>query len=166
MNWGTNLAEQGDLDDAELMFQKALDCGNIVKPKALINIGLIRFTHASFNIEQRDFETAKKLTIEASNYLEEAKPLLDKLVADGSDADATQFLRQYTPLRLSCHRNMAQLFAGSGDLESSEAELRRAVAAFPKEPMALQLLGKILELQGKSDEAAGVLQSLQNLSQQ
>jgi tetratricopeptide (TPR) repeat protein len=162
LNWGTNLAEQGLFDDAELMFLKTLECGPEVLPKAMINLALIRHTQASFKMEQRDLEGAMESALDASQYLDAAKPLLDGLV-EGGDAEAAQFLGQFRPLRLQCHRNMAQLYAGAGEMASSESELRAAVKSFPKEPMAWQMLGRILEMQGKVDEVAGVQEKLAEL---
>lgn len=152
LNWGTNLAEKGNFDDAELMFVKSLDCAPDVVPKAMINLALIRHSQTGFKIEQRDIEGAMETALQSSQYLDAAKPLLDELVEKGDD-EAVRFLNQFKPLRLQCHRNMGQLYAGTGDLTSAEEEFRTATASFPEEPMALQMLGRILELQGKTEEA-------------
>jgi superkiller protein 3 len=47
LNWGTSLAENGNMDDAELMFLKAVQCGGEVAPKAMVNLGLIQHTRAN-----------------------------------------------------------------------------------------------------------------------
>jgi hypothetical protein len=87
--------------------------------------------------------------------------LLDLLAADG-DTEGATFLGQFKPLRLQCHRNVAQLYAGA-DMTSSEAELRKATEFFPKEPMAWQMLGRILDIQGKVDEITEIALKLAEL---
>lgn len=162
LNWGTNLAEQGMLEDAELMFRKALECGSEVQPKAMINLAIIHHSHSSFKIDQGDIDGAKDEAMQASRFLDSAKPLLDLLAVEG-DTEAVMFLGQFKPLRLQCHRNMAQLYAGAGDMTSSEAELRKATESFPQEPMAWQMLGRILELQGKVGESQEIALKLAEL---
>lgn len=156
LNWGTNLAEEGNFDDAELMFLKVLECGPDVKPKAMINLAIINHSRACFKIEQGDFAGAKGEAIQASQYLDSAKPLLDCLVKQG-DQEAARFLDQFKPLRLQCHRNMAQLYAGAGELADSEAELRTATESFPDEPMAWKMLMRVLVMRGKVKESEELL---------
>ena len=162
LNWGTNLGEQGVFEDAELMFIKALECEPEVQPKAMVNLALIHHSQASFKIEHNDMAGAKEDAMQASEYLDSAKPLLNELMKRG-DPEAGQFLGQFKSLRLQCHRNLAQLYAGSGDMSASEAEIRSATDSFPDEPMAWQMLSRILEMQGKLEESQQIKQKLSDL---
>jgi tetratricopeptide (TPR) repeat protein len=162
LNWGTNLAEQGILSDAELMFMKALECGPEVKPKAMINLAIIHHSRASFYVEHGDVEGARGEAMQASRYLDSAKPLLDYFV-DLGDEEAVRFLGQFKPIRLQCHRIMAQVYANAGELADSEAELRTATESFPEEPMAWKMLMRVLVIRGKVKESEEVLQRISEL---
>lgn len=156
LNWGTNLAEQGILSDAELMFLKALECEPEVKPKAMINLAIIHHSRASFNVEHGDVKGAREEAVQASRYLDSAKPLLDYFVDQG-DEEAVRFLGQFKPIRLQCHRIMAQVYASAGELAESEAELRTATESFPEEPMAWKMLMRVLVMRGKMKESEEIL---------
>ena len=162
LNWGTSLAEGGNMDDAELMFLKALQCGGEVAPKAMINLGLVQHSRANVLAPSGDLVGAKEAALKATDYLETAKPLLDEMVKQGN-SDAKQYLNQYKPLRLQNYRMVGQIYAGSGDMAACEEEFRKATDAFPLEQMAWQLLGRALDVQGKAEEAMEVMAKLQQL---
>ena len=162
LNWGTSLAESGDMEDAELMFLKAVYCGGDVAPKAMINLGLIQHSRANVLAPSGDLLGAKEAALKATEYLETAKPLLDELVRQGKNG-AEQYLLQYKPLRLQNYRIVGQIYAGTGDMAACEHEFRRATEAFPDEAMAWQLLGRVLDIQGKTDEAVEVMTKIQQL---
>jgi tetratricopeptide (TPR) repeat protein len=163
LNWGTNLAEVGKFDDASLMFQKAMTCGPDVQPKAMINLAIIHHRTTSLKIDGGDYAGAKVEAKYASELLDNAKPLLDRLHQIG-DTEAGHFLQQFKPLRLQCHRNLAQLYAGAGDFSGCEAELSAAVTNFPEEPMALHMLKRILDIQGKVKESENISQRIAALT--
>ena len=162
LNWGTSLAESGDMEDAELMFLKAVHCGGDVAPKAMINLGLIQHSKANVLAPSGDLQGAKQAALKATEYLETAKPLLDELVKQGKNG-AEQYLQQYKPLRLQNYRIVGQIYAGTGDMAACEHEFRQATNAFPDEAMAWQLLGRVLDIQGKADEVAKVMTKIQQL---
>ena len=162
LNWGTSLAESGNMDDAELMFLKAVKCGGEVAPKAMVNLGLIQHTRANVLAPSGDLAGAKAAAMQATDYLEAAKPLLEDLLKQGK-SDAAHYLSQYRPLRLQNYRMVGQIYAGTGDMDACEREFRRATDEFPNEQMAWQLLGRVLDIQGKGDEAKQVMAKLQQL---
>jgi len=162
LNWGISLAEIDNLDDAELMFLKALECEIDVQPKAMVNLGIIYHKRAGASLQVQNIPVAKEATLTASSYLDSAKPLLDSLIATGSD-DLLPYVAQHKMLRLQCHRNLGQIYAGTGDMGSCEKEFRKATESFPQETVAWQMLGRVLEIQGKSDEMQEVLAKVQQL---
>lgn len=138
------------------MFLKALECEPEVKPKAMINLAIIHHSRASFNVEHGDVKGAREEAVQASRYLDSAKPLLDYFVDQG-DEEAVRFLGQFKPIRLQCHRIMAQVYASAGELAESEAELRTATESFPEEPMAWKMLMRVLVMRGKMKESEEIL---------
>jgi len=156
VNWGTALAEAGNLDDAEMMFVKALECGPDVRPKALMNLALVHNTRANEYAQGGDLPSAKASALKASNLLDQAKPLLDELASDaaGADADSQRYITQFKPLRLQVHRLYGQILAGAGEYAACEEEFKRAAETYPDIPGVWDMLGRILELQGKTAEAA------------
>jgi tetratricopeptide (TPR) repeat protein len=150
---------------AELMFLKALECESDVVPKALMNLGLVYNTRGSFLAQTGDMPGAKMAALDAEKYIDAAKPLLDQLAASGNaDSDMFSYIRQYRPLRLQCHRLLGQLHAGAGDMAASEAEFRRATQNFPDERNAWQMLGRVLEVQGKTEEMQSVIEKIKALN--
>jgi tetratricopeptide (TPR) repeat protein len=144
---------------AELMFLKAMGCGPDVKPKAMLNLGLVYQTRGNALASEGDLAGAKKAALDSAKYLDSAKPLLKQLQMDGS-AESDAYMSRYGPLRLQSHRLMGQIHAGLGDYESCEKEFRAATEAFPNEPGSWQMLGRILEIQGKKEEAQTVIAKL------
>jgi len=150
LNWGTSLAESGNMEDAEVMFLKAMQCGSEVKPKAMMNMALIYQSRANSLAAGGDLSGAKAQMVKAAGVLDGAKPLLQQM---SSSDDARQYAAQFDPLRLQCHRLTGQIMAGMGDMEACEKEFRRATENFPNSQGAWQMFGRILELQGKVEEA-------------
>lgn len=171
LNWGTTLAEQGNLDDAEIMFLKAVQCDNPseVKPKAMVNLALIYYTRAGQALQLRhDVTAGKAASLQAATYLDAAKPLLDIVSQSGqpgSAASIAPYLAQYKALRLGTYRNLGQIYAGGGDMVQCESEFRKATETFPQEIQAWQMLGRVLELQGKVEEMEKVVARIQELMQ-
>ncbi|KAL3941712.1 MAG: hypothetical protein SGARI_000506, partial [Bacillariaceae sp.] len=83
LNLGTALAEQGNLDDAEVMFLKAMMSERPweVKPKAMINLALIYHNKVGAAFQQQNIEAARTAVTQAASYLDDAKPLLDSIMA-------------------------------------------------------------------------------------
>ena len=146
------------------MFLKALECEIDVRPKAMINLGLLYNIRGNGLAQNGDLAGAKQAALDAAKYLDTAKPLLDAAAATGkADSDIAQYQQQYRPVRLQSYRLLGQVLAGSGDIAGSEAEFRRATENFPNEPSAWQMLGKVLEIQGKTDEVQSVMAKLNTL---
>jgi tetratricopeptide (TPR) repeat protein len=169
LNLGTVLAESGNLEDAEVMFLKAMGSKKPweVKPKAMINLALIHHNKVGAAFQQQDIEAARAATVQAANYLDTAKPILDNIMATNpSIGGLTQYLAQHDTLRLACYRNMGQIYAGMGEIGKCEEEFRRATDSFPHEIKAWQMLGRVLEIQGKSDAMQEVISKIQQLQKE
>eukprot|EP00554_Chaetoceros_debilis_P002154 CAMPEP_0194089318 /NCGR_PEP_ID=MMETSP0149-20130528/33730_1 /TAXON_ID=122233 /ORGANISM="Chaetoceros debilis, Strain MM31A-1" /LENGTH=650 /DNA_ID=CAMNT_0038773209 /DNA_START=246 /DNA_END=2198 /DNA_ORIENTATION=+ len=154
LNWGTALAESGNMEDAEVMFLKGLECPE-VKPKAMMNLGLVYSKKAELSAANGDLESAKSFATKAGSMVDSAKPLLDAnlLVEGTNNDDDKKYAAQYVPLRLTCHRILGSVFAGMKDFDASEKEFRKATENFPQIPGAWEMLARVLEIQGKASEA-------------
>ena len=141
------------------MFLKAMGCGPDVAPKAMLNLGLVYQTRGNALASEGDLAGAKKAAIGSAQCLDSAMPLLKQLQADGN-AEADAYMSRYGPLRLQSHRLMGQIYAGLGDYETCEKEFRAATEVFPNEPGSWQMLGRILEIQGKKEEAQAAIAKL------
>jgi tetratricopeptide (TPR) repeat protein len=171
LNLGTVLAEGGNIDDAELMFLKALHSSKPieVKPKAMVNLALIYHNKVTTAFQIQDIGSAKTAAIQAANYLDDAKPMLKDLIfgsgGGGDGSTMQQYVKQWETLRLACHRDLGQIYAGTGRMDLCEEEFRKAVAAFPAEIKAYQMLGRALEIQGKTSEMEQIIMKIQELQQ-
>ena len=146
------------------MFLKALRCEPKIVPKAMMNLGLLYNTRGNFLAQTGDMDGAKSASLDAAKYLDESKHLLDILASSGDlDGDLEKYIDRYRPLRLQAHRLAGQLSAGSGDMESCEAEFRLATKNFPDEVFSWQMLSRALEMQGKTDESAQALATAKSL---
>jgi Flp pilus assembly protein TadD len=124
------------------MFLKALECEPEVVPKAMMNLGLLYNTRG--------------------NLL--AQSMLEGLAASGkADSQVHKYIQQYRPLRLQSHRLLGQLYAGAGDMAACESEFRLATESFPDEPLAWQMLQRVLDMQGKKDEAKMAMDKMLSL---
>lgn len=151
-------------EQAELMFLRALECEAEIVPKAMINLGLLYNTRGNIMAQTGDMAGASASATDAARYLDEGKSRLDALAADGKlNDDLGKYVSQYRPLRLQNHRLVGQLHAGAGDMPSCEAEFRRATENFPDDSFAWQMLSRVLEMQGKQDEAAGAAERVRSL---
>ena len=114
---------------------------------------------------RRSIDTsAKKVAVEAARYLDDGKARLDALASAGHlDAELERHIQHYRPLRLQAHQLIGQLHAGAGDMAACEAEFRRATESFPNEAFAWQLLSRILEVQGKTNEADKAIEIAKSL---
>jgi len=164
LNWGTVFAEGGDIESAEVMFLKSLACPEVA-PKAMINLAIVYQKKANALAAKGDLTGARTPVDDAVRYLEDAKPLLDDVIrksaAGGTDAgEEERYVAQFRPIRLACHRMMGSLFAGMKDLGGCEREFRSAVESFPDAPAAWQMLVRVLQMQGKTEEASQALEKL------
>ena len=108
-----------------------------------------------------DLEEAQNYAVKASELVDAAKPFLEELVASGTGGDdVKRYMEQFKPLRLRCHRMIGQLMASLGDLPGCEAEFRSATKSFPTDPGAWQMLARILEVQGKTEEAKEITEKV------
>jgi len=166
LNWGTSLAESGDIDNAEVMFLKGLSCSEVA-PKAMMNLALVYQKKANALAATGDLNGAKSAVENAVRNLERAKPLLDDAIlattgSSGADEER-RYMAQFRPIRLACYRMMGSIFAGMKDLEGSEREFRNAVQNFPDAPAAWQMLVRVLQMQGKVEEASQAMEELKLL---
>lgn len=166
INWGTSLAEAQNFDDAELMFMKALECDGEVVPKAMMNLALVHNTRANQFAQGGDLPNAKTSALMAGKFLDQAKPFLDALASGASasaDADSQRYIAQFNPLRLQVHRLTGQILAGAQEFAACEEEFRRASQSFPDVPGVWDMLARILDLQGKTEEAAAARSKINEL---
>ena len=111
-----------------------------------------------------DMPGAKKAAMDAARYLDEGKSRLDALASAGKlDNQLETYISQYRPLRLQTHRLAGQLHAGAGDMPLSEDEFRRATENFPEDASAWQMLSRVLEMQGKQEEATEAVSRARSL---
>ena len=146
------------------MFLKALECESDVVPKAMMNLALVYNTRGNELAQAGDLAGAKAAAIDTAKYLNEAKPLLEEMMS-GSNADTQlgRYMARYRPLRIQAHRLLGQLYAGEGDYAACEKEFRMATESFPDESFAWKMLHRILELQGKGEEADKVRETIMSL---
>jgi tetratricopeptide (TPR) repeat protein len=141
---------------AEVMFLKAAGCEADVAPKAMMNLGLVYQTRANALASNGDLIGAKQAALDSVKYIDAAKPLLEQLKLSGS-SEVDEYIARYGPLRLQGYRLMGQIFAGLQDYEACEKEFRLATETFPNEASSWQMLYRILELQGKMEEAQAAM---------
>lgn len=147
------------------MFLKAVGCDGDVKPKAMINLGLLYNTRGNSQARSGDINGAKESAIESGKFLDQAKPLLDGIIASGSnDSQIRTYMEQFVPLRLQSHQLLGQIYAGSGDWAACEAEFRLATTKFPNHHVGWRMLHRALEVQGKTEEAATIQATINSLT--
>lgn len=164
INMGTTLAESGDLESAEPMFIKAIECCDDVKTKGMMNLAVLLHKKANNLAASGDLNCAKLSIDDAAKLVDDAKPLLDIKTAlgDSSPEDAV-FAKQLYPLRIQIHRLCGQILAGKGDWVGCEAEFRTASEKFGDVPGIWDALARVLDLRGKSDEANQARQKLMEI---
>lgn len=168
LNWGTVLAESGDLDGAENKFTQALNCGDEVAAKATMNLSILYHLRGEALAQEGDLETARALAFRASKLADDSKQRIDALLtmdgaASAGSHDLDSYRSKYKPHRLKCFRLVGQIHAGMGNLPSSEDTFRKATEAFPTDRTAWMMLGRVLQVQGKTDEAAAVQRRIELL---
>jgi len=164
INWGTSLAEQGDLDGAEQKFKSALEHDPRVAIKALMNLSLSQARANQCAAVLGDMDGAKSNAEAAGSHLDAAKYLIDQLTAkDKEDPDMIANIKQYTPLRLGAHKMLGQVLAGMGDMTGCESEFRLATKNFETHPGAWEMLSLVLQRLGKVDEAKEIQKKVEIL---
>lgn len=158
LNWGTVLAEDGNFEDAEVMFLKGMECEE-VKTKAIMNLALVYQKQAERNAAEGSFDTAKDLVVKAGDLLDSNKGFLENVTND----DDRKYAEQFTPLRLQAHRILGSIYAGMKDFLSCEAEFRKATENFPQIRGSWEMLARILEVQGKTKEVSEVRAVIHNM---
>ena len=154
INLGTILADNGDWETAEVMYLKAIQCGEEVRTMGMINLSLLLQQKANTLATSGDLTGAKAAIVEASKLLDDAKPLIDARIAlDGPNSQDAIYSSQFKQMRVQCHRFLGQVFAGMGDLVACEEEFRSASKKFDDDPVIWKGLARVLELQGKLEEA-------------
>ena len=110
--------------------------------------------------------SALRSAMTATQYTEQAKPFLDEWAKSGKKLaeDSLRYIEEYVPQRLQCYRFLGQVYAGTGDMLAAEQEFRKATEAYPNELPAWQMLGRVLEMQGKTEEFATAKQMIEQLA--
>lgn len=151
---GTTLAEAGEFESAELLFMKAVECCEDVKTKGMMNLALLLEKKANNLAANGDLNGAKRAIDEAARLVDKAKPLLDvKMALGGASDEDAMFSKQVKPQRVQIHRLCGQILAGMGDMVACEAEFRTACDNYPDIPGLWHALSRVLDLQGKTNEA-------------
>jgi len=166
LNWGTTLVLLFFIlfyFQAETMFLKALNCPE-VKAKAMMNLALVFQKKGEGSAAKGDFPTAKQLVAKAAEYLEDAKKMLDEAITSGVGSEEEKmYASQFGPLRLHCHRLAGSILFGQRDFAACEEEFREATKKFPYIVGAWEMLARVLELQGKSDDLSSVRKKIDEL---
>lgn len=139
-----------------------------VKAKAMMNLSMVYLKQGENNAAQGQLLNAKELVTKAAEHLDNAKLLLDETIATGNGInveDEKRYSMQFRPLRLQCHRLIGSVLFGLKELEACEEEFRKATNSFPDASQAWQMLMRVLELQGKNEEAAQVQEKIKHLLQ-
>ena len=112
-----------------------------------------------------DVGGAMRVAVDAAKYFDQGRGALDRVVAGGryTESRIHQLMEQFPKQRLEAHRLIGSLLSVSGDMAGSESEFRRAAASFPNRGEGWNLLKRILEIQGKTDEAKEVAKKIQSL---
>jgi Tfp pilus assembly protein PilF len=150
---------------AEVMFLSAANCPE-VKSKAMVNLALVYIKQGESIAATGDLPKAKDTVVKAANYLDNAKVLLDQSILDNvMDAEEQRYVHQYKPLRLQCYRLIGSILFGQKDYNACENEFRKATEHFPDIQGGWEMLARVLELQGKSDEIASIRETINQLKQ-
>ena len=145
------------------MFLNAINCPE-VKSKAMMNLALVYLKQGEGSAATGNLVKAKELVNKAANNLENAKVLLDEAIVSGvGGADEKRYASQFGPLRLKCHRLLGSILFGLKDFVSCEEEFRKATETFPDVRGAWEMLARVLDLQGKTDEVAIVREKINQL---
>ena len=169
LNWGITLAELEHYDEAEVMFLNAIKCPG-VQSKAMMNIATVYLKKCESSAKQGNLSGAKDFIVKAADYLEQSKSLLDEAISNGvppnNHDEVIQlkgYARQFKPLRLQCHRLLGSLLFGLKDYDACEDEIRKSTERFPDFKGAWEMLIRVLELRGKTDEVAGIQEKINQL---
>jgi tetratricopeptide (TPR) repeat protein len=145
------------------MFLNAVNCPE-VKSKGMMNLAMVYLKQGENRAAQGDLPAAKDLAMKAGNYLDDAKVLLDETIKNGLGAgDEQRYVLQFGPLRLQSHRLVGSVLFGLKDFAACEEEFREATKNFPDIRGAWEMLARVLDLQGKSDEVAKVREQINKL---
>lgn len=145
------------------MFLSAAKCPE-VRSKAMMNLALVYLKQGESNAAKGGLPKAKDLITKAVDNLEKAKALLDEAMVQGSITDdEKRYIQQYRPVRIQCHRLAGSILFGLKDFDACENEFRKATENFPDIQGPWEMLARVLELQGKSDEAAIVREKISQL---
>uniref|UniRef100_A0A7S1BXP3 Fe2OG dioxygenase domain-containing protein n=1 Tax=Corethron hystrix TaxID=216773 RepID=A0A7S1BXP3_9STRA len=168
LNWGTSLAEQGDVDLAEPKFLKAVDLGKDddgVRPKAMINLSLVYQKQTKTHMQNTNVASAAESIGKAGNLLEKARTWIDAVKALGGsmEPEDKQYVDMFGPLRLQCHQFAGRIYSAMGEFQKCEAEFRAATEGFPNDPRTWFALGRVLEHAGKAEEAKQAMDKMKAL---
>ena len=101
-----------------------------------------------------DLNGAKVAVDRAAKLIDDAKPLIDaKMALCDANSDDIIFSQQLKPLRVQIHRLCGQILAGLGDMVACENEFRTASENYSDVPGIWEALARVLDIQGKTEEA-------------
>ena len=145
------------------MFLNAIKCPE-VKSKAMMNLALVYLKQGESSAAKGALPKAKEILMKAAENLENAKTLLEEAINAGTASDdERRYIQQYRPVRIQCHRLAGSILFGLKDFEACENEFRKATVQFPDVQGPWEMLARVLELQGKSDEVALVREKINQL---
>ena len=146
------------------MFLSAAKCPE-VRSNAMMNLALVYLHQGERKAAKGDFVKAKNLITKATNNVETAKKLLDQAVTKGTASESDKrYLEQFRPLRIKCHRMLGSILFSLKDVVASENEFRKATESFPDVMGVWEMLARILDLQGKSDEVATIREKISKMT--
>ena len=137
---------------------------------AMMDLALVRQQQAlQVAAKPGGWGKAKDLIQESGNFLDRAKPLLDQRAiassistgADGDHAVIRQYASRFEQQRLQCHQTAAGILVQLEDLDGTEREFRNAIESFPHVKGLWHGLSRVLDVQGKTDEAARAREMIQ-----
>ena len=151
-NLGFLLANSGQIDDAIIHFQKALEtCPNF--PEAHFNLG-IQFAHIG-RIDEAIFQYQKALEANPS-YFEACNNLANAFIKTGQINEAISFYRKaldINPDFAEAHYNLAVILSSFGQEEEALIHYKKALENKPNYLEAHIDLGAILLKAGRIDES-------------
>ena len=153
------------------MFLNALTCPEVMS-KAMMNLSMVYLKKCESNAAQGNLSSAKDFVVKAADYLEQSKELLDEAISSSNNNmnsneedinELKRYVMQFKPLRLQCHRLLGSILFGSKEYGACENEFRKATESFPDIQGAWEMLARVLELQGKTDEVASIREKINQL---
>jgi len=151
-NLGVELAAVGDLEAAQIQYERALGIDPALAD-AHYNLGNLFFRNGNLSTAVDHYRRAVDLEPAAGALFN----LGNALYQQGRTDEAIEALRQAIALQpelAEVRHNLGVMLASRGELESAASELERAVALKPEYGQAHESLADVLADLGRADESA------------